>query len=135
MSEERLWEYIRNGMKHKWEAQRHEDKYSTGIPDISYSTNHHGWIELKYLKSKPSGHDTVMRIKHYTAQQRNWLKKHGRKGGKCFILLQVDKCYMIFTWDQCAIVGSTNYDGHINVAKKIWQHSINWDELLEILNG
>jgi len=131
--EQQLWDYLKRGMLLKWEAQRHEDKYSTGIPDVSYSIGRHGWIELKRLKSKPVNNDTILHISHYTADQKNWLFRHGSKGGACFILLQIENVYMLFGWESCVWVGEMTYDEHIKAAIRVWTGNINWDELCYIL--
>lgn len=134
MSENNLWKYIKDGMGWRWKAQRHEDKYSVGIPDVSYAIKYHGWIELKYLKSEPVLNSSIMRIKHFTPQQRNWLKTFGEKAGRCFILLQINHRYIIFSWEVCDLIGFVTYPEHQDIAIKIWDRSINWDELTDILN-
>ncbi len=70
-----------------WAAQRHEDKHTKGIPDVSYSMNGvNGWIELKTVEINKLG---KVNIPHFTAEQRQWLKRHGRRGGHCFLFVEV----------------------------------------------
>lgn len=134
MSEARLWKYIRDGMGSRWVAQRHEDKYSTGIPDVSYSTDHHGWIELKYLARPPKRPNHPLAIPHFTAEQRNWITRHGSRGGKCFVLLQVEKTYFLLSWDQVGILGPSTYAELKETAFRCWAGGIPWEELLDSIN-
>lgn len=131
MSEHRLWLYLRTGMGSRWEVQRHEDRLSTGIPDLSYSMAVNGWIELKYLPKIPKGQLT---IRHYTVDQRNWLIRHGKRSGLCFLLLQIDREYMIFDWTKVARVGQATFEEHREFAVKTWTGKINWSELGAILS-
>lgn len=116
-----------------WDAQRHEDKHSTGIPDISYSTTVHGWVELKYLESPPKK-GGVMKIDHFTASQRNWLTRHGKRAGHCFILVQVGSKYLLFSWEACPHIGRVTYEEHLALAVKVWDDGIDWGQLAELLS-
>jgi hypothetical protein len=133
MSEHRLWEYLRDGMGGAWAAQRHEDKLSTGIPDVSYSISRHGWIELKYISTKPSKSTSILRIPHYTEDQRNWLTSHGSRAGLCFLLLQVEKTYMVFDWTKAWRVATLPYADHEAMATAMWKGKIDWGQLRRIL--
>ncbi len=131
MSEARLWKYVREGMNLHWEAQRIEDKLSHGVPDVMYSTNHHGWIELKYL---PKVAKNILTIGHLTPEQRNWIERHGRKTGKVFLLLQVNTHYLLFGHESIRKIGCMNFEEHIAMARAHWVHRITWDALLAQLN-
>lgn len=129
MSEARLWEYLRDGMGPRWVAQRHEDKYSTGIPDVSYSTNCHGWIELKYVAKPPAKTTNAVPVPHFTAAQRNWIRQHGGRGGKCWVLLQVEKTYFLLSWDLAPMVGLSTFAELKRNASRSWENAISWPEL------
>ncbi len=75
MSQEKnFWQYIDNKMGASWDAQRHEDKFTTGIPDVSYALfGTSGWIELKCLDAWPV-RNGIVKIPHLTAEQKLWLK-------------------------------------------------------------
>ena len=63
-----------------------ENKVYPGTPDVNYIG---GWVELKWLRSWPRNADTdPVKIKHFTPQQRVWLKRRWRRGGRAFLLLQ-----------------------------------------------
>lgn len=133
MSEARLWEYVRLGMGGRWAAQRHEDKYSLGIPDVSYSAGVHGWIELKFVAKPPNNPKSNLIIRHFTATQRNWLTTHGSRGGRCYLLVQVEKTYLLFTWDQVAMVGACTFQELKENAFRCWEGRIPWVELLKAI--
>jgi len=81
----------------RWDAQSHEDKYSNGIPDLSFGANGvNGWIELKQIP-KFKGSNLVKPDK-YTPEQINWIKRRGKKAGHCFIFVKVDDRYFLFDW-------------------------------------
>jgi hypothetical protein len=56
-------------------VQRHEDKYETGIPDLSYGRDGiNGWIEVKWERLK------------FEPKQPLWLSKRAMTGGHVFVL-------------------------------------------------
>ena len=59
-----------------------------GTPDVSYAG---GWIELKQVEQWPARAETVLKIDHYTPQQRIFAVKERRAGGACWMLLQVGR--------------------------------------------
>jgi len=134
MSERLLWDYLRKGMGPLWEAQRHEDSLSIGIPDVSYAITHHGWIELKYRAEPPKRPNSPLTIKHFTADQRNWLTRFGKKAGRCWILLQVDKTYMLFSWGKVQRVGAVSYAEHLKMAERVWVGGIDWEEFTDFID-
>ena len=64
-----------------------------GTPDVNYVE---GWIELKWDREFPKKDDSVFKIDHFSPQQRVWLHRRHRKGGKCWLLLQVGKEWFLF---------------------------------------
>lgn len=56
-----------------------------GTPDVNYIE---GWIELKWLRSWPKNEDTIVRLDHYTPQQRAWAFRRRKAGGQAWFLLQ-----------------------------------------------
>jgi hypothetical protein len=61
-----------------------------GTPDVCYIE---GWIELKQVDKWTAG---VLRIPHFTPQQRVWLKRRWRRGGEAYLLLQVERDWLVF---------------------------------------
>ena len=98
--EQKQWQYLSTIMAGKWNAQRHEDKYSAGVPDVSYSMNGvDGWIELKTIESWPKNIKTTINIPHLKAGQVNWLEEFGKAGsGRMFLLLSVGEVQCSSDW-------------------------------------
>jgi hypothetical protein len=95
--EKALWSYISSQMGNIWDAQRHEDKISTGIPDVSFGLQGvNGWLELKHVKKYPKKSTTAVRIKHFTSDQKNWLKRRQKFGGNCWVLIAIETDIYLF---------------------------------------
>ena len=109
-------------MGNLWEAQRHEDKYSTGIPDVSYATDHHGWIELKYVVVKDE--DRVVKVPHFTAAQKAWAKRFGSRGGRVWVLIQVNRHYLLFSWVSVDRIGRMTLPEMIRESWEWWEGAI-----------
>lgn len=105
MSAERnLWKYLNNKMGVSWDAQRHEDKFTTGIPDVSYAIDGvSGWIELKCLEAWPLNNIAV-KVPHFSPDQKLWLFMRGRYG-HAFFFLKVDKEYLLIDGRDAMKVG------------------------------
>jgi hypothetical protein len=63
-----------------------ENRVLPGTPDVEYIG---GWVELKWIRSWPRNSDvSPVHVDHFTPQQRVWLKRRWRRGGRAFVLLQ-----------------------------------------------
>jgi len=109
-------------MGNLWEAQRHEDKYSTGIPDVSYATDHHGWIELKSVEVKDE--NRVVRIPHFTPAQKAWAKRHGARCGKVWTFIRVNRHHFLFGWWSVDRVGAMTVSEMIRESHGWWEDKI-----------
>lgn len=96
--EQRMWGYLSGKMHGMWDAQRHEDRYSEDIPDVSFAltvgnrgiVGVDGWIELKTIPAWPASLKTMVNIPHLTSGQVNWMERRGSAGtGSVFMLLAV----------------------------------------------
>lgn len=106
--EKLLYKKIKKAMSGLWDHQRHEDKFSVGIPDISFGLGgKNGWIELKYLKKWPKLGD-IVKIPHFTSQQKNWIYKRQKIGGNCWLLLQIKVEFLLFKGDDVTTIGCIN---------------------------
>lgn len=72
---------VENGMTHP------------GTPDVSYAG---GWIENKAMEHWPVKPETPLRVDHFTPQQRIWLIRRRRAGGRAFLLLTVGRDWLLF---------------------------------------
>ena len=85
-----MWKWLAEDMRpSEWHAQRHEDRYSTGIPDISFAlAGVDGWLELKKLPEAPKNPDRIFKIPHLLPEQVLWLNGRGDAGkGHSYLLL------------------------------------------------
>lgn len=102
MSENSMWRHVRDGMRGLWTVQRHEDKMSKGIADVSFAIGQvNGWLELKYLPHWPKKADNVVQIPHFTNEQRVWLSERPH----AWLFLQVAKDYLLFRGCDVHVVG------------------------------
>ena len=72
-----------------------------GTPDVNYVE---GWIELKWLRSWPVRPDTIVRLEHYTVQQKVWAFRRRKVGGQCWFLLQVRREWILLDGAVAAFV-------------------------------
>jgi len=115
-----------------YEATRHEDSISSGIADVSFVQKvlsgsrwnlgeaRHGWMELKHKSMKPVRDKTIVRLPHYTDEQRAFLMAKG-KAGMSFLFLQLERDYLLFDHESAQQVGKVNtadlYDLAVYVSK------------------
>jgi hypothetical protein len=80
-----------------------ENPCRPGTPDVNYIE---GWIELKWLDNWPKRSSTVVRLDHFTPQQRLHLARRWNLGGNAYLLLQVGQDWLLFNGEEAAkIVG------------------------------
>jgi len=137
--ESNLWKRVREGMKDHWEATRIECHSALGVPDVYYTmkgSGSMGWLELKRLEEWPKRINTRIKIQHFTPQQRNFIKDHGKLGANVFMLLQVEEDHLLLTWKTCCYL----YDGLFNkreliqIAEYTCPGKLDFDLLSFILN-
>lgn len=131
MNEATLRNYVRKGLLAKGIlTTHHEDALNSGIPDLSYSGNGvHGWIELKWLEAWPKRDDTIVRIPHYTKEQKHFLLSRGRAGGRCWLLLRVGtREHLLFDHEAAQFVGAQTHSGLIAFAD-MWDEGLDFEQL------
>jgi hypothetical protein len=141
MSEADLWSDIQKGMLTRWHAQRHEDKHSTGIPDVSFGIQKRsdGWIELKFLKRLPdfNGKPWDFKYDHFTPDQRNWLETRTKHGtGRVFLMCRFGPdLTVVWNWNRVRLLlGQAPLETIIKAGNAQWWHSpIDFAELAEVL--
>lgn len=141
MSEDKLWDDTRDGMTGRWHAQRHEDKYSKGIPDVSFGIQKkaEGWIELKFLPRLPNmdGRPWDFKYDHFYPEQRNWAEQRTKHGpGRVFLLCRFGtELTAIWNWNRVrALLGQAPLDTIIKAANAQWWHGqIDFEELEHVL--
>jgi len=134
-SENSLWKTFKRNMKVHGEFDRHEDMLNVGVPDVSYVlfNGGGGWIELKHAHKPPVRPTTIFSIKHYTPEQRYWLRRRGQAGDNCWLLLQVDRSYWLFDWEGAQVINTLPYIETTRFAVRGWENMVEWDSLAGIL--
>lgn len=65
----------------------------TGTPDVNYVG---GWIEDKYLPAWPKKANSIVRVRHYTPEQRAWHIKRCNAGGRVHVVIEVAGEWFVF---------------------------------------
>ena len=80
--EQLAWDQMRVAMEPFWVAQRHEDKHSVGIPDLSFSLSggRTGWVELKAADDRGR-----FRIR---PAQILWARRRAALGTDCLLMVR-----------------------------------------------
>ena len=136
MNESTLRNYVRKGLHAKGVlTTHHEDALNSGIPDLSYSGGGvNGWIELKWLEAWPKRAATIVRIPHYTKEQKHFLLSRGRAGGRCWLLLRVGDEHLLFNHEFTDLVGTQNKNDTAVLCSMNWARGrIDFEQLTRIL--
>jgi hypothetical protein len=101
---------------------RVENPACAGTPDINYIG---GWIENKYLASWPLP-GTIVRLDHFTPQQRCWHTLRAHAGGVSYVFLQVGREYLLFRgYDAAQELGKVTQQSLREMAVGIWDGKLN----------
>lgn len=94
MRESAFWKTVRPRLA-GLDPVRVENACAPGTPDVNCTL---GWIELKIVPAEkmPKRATTDIKIPHFTVVQRIWLDRRTRSGGKAWLLLRVDKEWLLF---------------------------------------
>lgn len=94
---------------------RIENAVQLGTPDVNgcvFRTDF--WCELKAMERWPKDPMAPLRIPHYTRNQRLWIRRRGKAGGRVFLLLRVTLPvheWLLFGWEAAyAQVGNVPAD-------------------------
>ncbi len=102
-----------------------------GCPDVNYIE---GWIELKWRRAWPKGETTPVTLDHLTRAQRRWLNKRFMAGGNAWLLLQVQREWLLFTGrDAKDYVGFLTRKGLYKVTRARWTNGITKEGLIACL--
>lgn len=90
MSESAMWRVLAKKLQGTVHARRIENSLATGTPDVAWTADgHSGFIELKHLPAWPAREQTIVKPKHFTDDQRQWLHDWRKAGGRADVLLRV----------------------------------------------
>lgn len=104
-----------------------------GTPDVEFIG---GWVELKSVESWPKRADTPLRLPHFNPEQRAWLRRRCRRGGKAWLLLRVGREWLLFRGDQAAdILGMSTRAETLAAAQCHWPTTPTDAELLAVFSS
>jgi hypothetical protein len=132
-----MWKKIRPFLlAAKLDPVRVENPIHPGTPDVNLSDGK--WIELKTVDRWPVRENTILRIGHYTPQQRVWLYQRWKYApGSTLLLLEVrsERQWLLFDGDVAAkVVGRVTAAEHrANARAQLDVHDL--AELPKILVG
>ena len=107
-------------------------------PDLNFCIEALGeyWIELKSLEDWPKRASTLVKIKHYSKEQKNWLVDRMKAGGNVGLLIRVDKDYLLFTHPIPIFqIGMYTKEMLFNEATKIWWNRVDCNEFVDALEN
>ena len=121
-AESLMWKKLRPFLlAAKLDPVRVENPIHPGTPDVNLCDGR--WIELKCIPRWPVRARTVVRIAHYTPQQRVWLYRRWKAApGSTLLLLEVcaERQWLLFDGDVAAkIVGRMNAAVHRTSARAV----------------
>lgn len=126
MTEAELWDETQRLLSGMWHGQRHEDKHSRGIPDVSFGIGRtvEGWIELKQLPKLPGPTDRFdFDLSYFTPQQRNWMRLRAQHGtGKLYVYLCTPSTRLLWPWKRLdGMLGHDQWADIEAAAIAVWQ--------------
>ena len=131
MSENNLWRYLQKNLKDsKTMLMRIENPFYKGVPDVNFLIDgNEGWLELKYIPQYPKKEITIVKVPHFTIEQKIWHNARFKNKGRTMVLIQVDDDYFIFKKEKINLLGSLNKYRMFQHANKFWKNKINFREL------
>lgn len=70
-----------------------ENGVGVGTPDVNYVE---GWLELKSV-DLPKNPDSPIRVPHFSAEQRLWLRRRTEAGGRAHVLLKAGNWWILLS--------------------------------------
>jgi len=137
-SESSLWRAVSKNMQGRWIAERMENLVASGTPDVYFTLvqcGTMGWLELKHAHEWPKKPKTPLKIKHYTKEQKAFIKRHGYIGANIFVLLQVEKEYFLNDWGLALRIGTLTRDQLKELSLGYWMHRVDYTEFTVLLRN
>ena len=124
MSEQNLWYKVKAGLEVFGHIQRVETgAIAAGVPDVNYCIEggYEGWLELK-RGSIPARESTIVfkSQRGLEPSQVDWLLIRSKVGGRCFVLIQLDKEMLLFAGYDAARINTSTIVELRELA--IWKH-------------
>lgn len=108
-----------------------ENPAKPGTPDVEFIG---GWIEVKFIRAWPVRSDTIVRVDHYTPQQRVFAKRRAGKGGNIWLVLVVGNEWLLFRGEDAAeYLGTLTAEGLYDLSVGNWTRKPRREELEKCL--
>jgi hypothetical protein len=138
MSEKLAYKEFRKGICHKNDRiDRVENLMVLGIPDVNVcSDGFESWIELKTSVEPKRKTTPLMGSNHkLSIDQRNWMMRQVKAGGRCYILISTDKRWLLINGNYADFVNEQTVEQLIKVAEwnTVKSGKIDWDDLRKVL--
>lgn len=126
--EQAMWDALRPLLA-PVDPYRVENHIIPGMPDVNYVD---GWLELKYLAEWPKKADTIVRLEHFTSQQRVWIMKRAEAGGLVFVILKVGQREWLLFDGRVAVrlLGNVIRERLYKVCRARWERKPTSEEIL-----
>lgn len=85
-----------------------------GIPDVMYSLNGTGWIELKDTRSKTPWPPSID-LSGWEPEQRAWAKRHRRSGAKVWLMVRAGAIVALIDPITCYDLDQVDWSDHLAV--------------------
>lgn len=136
MSEATMWTATRSALvkSPRDDAVRVENPAWPGTPDVHWCCSGvEGWLELKQVAGWPARGGNLA-VDHFTAQQRVWLIRRSRAGGRVHLLLKVGVDWLLFEGATAAqVVGRTAQDRLCSSALLVCLRKLDHEKLRSVL--
>lgn len=136
IKESTFWAYVRQGLK-PWpelDLIRVENAIVPGTPDVNGTDF---WVELKSVEGPREATKPVL-VEHFTPEQRLWVGRRWRAGGRVYLLIRVSVGKVVTFVLLDGNVATDNL-GKVNLAElrrqsvRSWVAHLDFEELAAIL--
>lgn len=115
------------------DAKPIENPMRAGTPDINYID---GWIECKWMRRWPKGcNENPVSFTHPLSKEQGiWLNRRWKKGGRCYVALQVKREWFFFAGSNVQeYFGKVSRLQLIQYAALYFDNGLNDKKLIEFL--
>ena len=113
---------------------RVENSAMAGSPDVNFCKDGiEVWIERKHVPKAPKP-GAILKMPHFTAQQKIWIRRRHAASGRIFVFVQVGREYILLRGIVAVqILGSSTLEELKERAAGVWVGKLPSEELVERL--
>jgi hypothetical protein len=94
-----------------------ENSCGSGTPDINFTG---GWLECKCINTWPKWYADVVKVPHFTPQQRLWLTQRTNAGGYAEVVLKVGRSWALLPGKEAAEHLGIDWTKHEIITQAVW---------------